>query len=134
MCTFKGLVAIYDWYSTFAAAAGVSAVDNRAAAAGLPPVDGISMWDYIRGVQTESPRKLLVLGTTHSAAQRSNHRPRNRDTVDPIDGGNGAGSDGTTSGVQGVTGVNGIIVSDEEGLWKLLLGNITQNGWQGTYE
>ena len=88
------------------------------------------MWDYIRGVQTESPRKLLVLGTTRSAAQRSNHRPRDLDTVDPVDGGN----DGTTSSAQGVTGVNGIIVSDEEGLWKLLLGNITQNGWQGTYQ
>ena len=33
-----------DWYATLAHAAGVPAVDTRAAALGLPPVDGRSMW------------------------------------------------------------------------------------------
>merc|ERR1712032_474071 len=32
---------VADWYTTFAAIAGVSAFDDRAAKAGLPPVDGI---------------------------------------------------------------------------------------------
>jgi arylsulfatase A-like enzyme len=41
--TVTGLVHLADWYTTFAGLAGVSAVDERAAAAGLPPVDGLDV-------------------------------------------------------------------------------------------
>jgi hypothetical protein len=109
--------------------------DKKAAAAGLPPVDSISMWPYLQGALGNfSPRKVLVLGTTVP--------------------GDAAGA-GVRMGVQGVTGVNGVIVdqrvdtalqsspspssitnstsssNESKGLWKVLTGNISQNGWQG---
>merc|ERR1712048_1242143 len=40
---------VSDWYATFCAIAGVSSVDDRAAKAGLPPVDGIDHSDLLIG-------------------------------------------------------------------------------------
>jgi arylsulfatase I/J len=83
---FEGLVAVWDWYSTFCAVvrqtihfqdlsswavkstirlclqAGVSAIDRRAAAASLPPIDSLSMVDVLLGTGP-SPRTSLPLGT-----------------------------------------------------------------------
>jgi len=42
-------VHISDWYSTFAHLAGVSAFDDVAHKAGLPPVDGVNQWNQIAG-------------------------------------------------------------------------------------
>ena len=39
----EGFVSIADYYATFAAIAGQDPTDHRAAAAGLPPIDGIDM-------------------------------------------------------------------------------------------
>ena len=79
-----------------------------------------------KGVCQDPPRKLLVLGTTVSGANLSLRRSSSSSTQH-------VGVDsGTSVGEQGVTGVNGIIVSDDDGLWKLLFGNLTQDGWQGT--
>ena len=50
-----------DRYATFAAVAGVDPTDHRAQLAGLPPVDGISMWDYWSGKTSRSPRKSCVV-------------------------------------------------------------------------
>jgi arylsulfatase B len=41
--TYEGVTHISDWYATFASLAGVSPRDARAAAAGLPPVDGVDL-------------------------------------------------------------------------------------------
>merc|ERR1712217_398972 len=40
---------VADWYSTFCAIAGISAVDERAAKAGLPAVDGIDHSELLLG-------------------------------------------------------------------------------------
>ena len=42
--------------TTLCALAGVDPHDERAAAAGLPPVDGLNQWDYLSGQRQESPR------------------------------------------------------------------------------
>ena len=62
-----GLIAIADWHKTFCelrgptssssgAASSRCGVDAAAAAAGLPPLDSISMVDYLRGDEPNSPR------------------------------------------------------------------------------
>jgi arylsulfatase A-like enzyme len=45
--TVTGLISLVDWYTTFALLAGVSPVDERAAAANLPPVDGLDVVSYL---------------------------------------------------------------------------------------
>jgi arylsulfatase I/J len=45
-----------DFYATFCALAGVDKTDARAAAAGLPPVDGLDLWPYLSGKVKASPR------------------------------------------------------------------------------
>ena len=36
--------------------AGVDPTDHAAAAAGLPPIDSVDVWDHVTGVNTTSPR------------------------------------------------------------------------------
>ena len=61
--TLAGLSTIWDWYATLAAAAGIEDVaDASAAAAGVPPVDSVSQWDYWRGVNATPPRTMIALG------------------------------------------------------------------------
>lgn len=65
-----GLMHIADMYATFARLAGVDPTDERATAAGLPPIDSIDMLDVIMGNAAVSNRTELVLsaGTDlHSA-------------------------------------------------------------------
>jgi len=57
------LVHIADWYSTFVALAGVDVEDKAAAAAGLPPVDGINQWPLLSGRITTAPRSEIHLST-----------------------------------------------------------------------
>jgi hypothetical protein len=109
-------MAVWDWYATFCELAGVSALDTRAAAAGLPPIDSLSMLPVLLG-SGPSPRKELPLGT----------EPR-KSSLFPA---------GTT--------VNGLIELEEETttntlakttvttrrLWKLLTGPIWEAGWTG---
>ena len=45
-----------DWYATFAALAGQSWADPRAAAAGLHPPDAVNLWPYLSGAVDASPR------------------------------------------------------------------------------
>lgn len=66
----EGFIHVCDYYATFAAIAGVDANDTRAAAAGLPPVDGLNMWPYLSGQVDVSPRTevwndlgVLIMGT-----------------------------------------------------------------------
>ena len=60
----EGLIAIEDWYTTFCGLAGVDPSDPVAAAAGLPPVDGLDVWPYLSGANDTSPRTEVILGTS----------------------------------------------------------------------
>jgi len=68
--TLTGYVSMEDWYTTFCALAGVSAVDTEAENEGLPPVDGINQWDYISGKTNTPPRSEIILGGTTSGSIR----------------------------------------------------------------
>ena len=52
-----------DWYTTFCALAGVSPEDHVAAAAGLPPVDGVNLWPLLSGANSTPPRTEVWLGS-----------------------------------------------------------------------
>ena len=54
--------------ATFAALAGVDPTDARAAAAGLPPIDGLNMWPLLSGLNATSPRALVPVGTDGAEA------------------------------------------------------------------
>jgi len=62
--TTPGLVHMADWYATFCALAGIDKNDTRAAAAGLPPVDGLDVWPALRGAPSAaSPRREVHLSS-----------------------------------------------------------------------
>lgn len=60
------LVAACDLYATFAALAGVDPTDHRAAAAGLPPVDGLDVSGLFTGANSTSPRTEVPLGIAYA--------------------------------------------------------------------
>ena len=60
----EGLIEISDWYATLCALAGVDPTDAAAAAAGLPPVDGIDVSALLTTPGAQSPRSEVVLGTS----------------------------------------------------------------------
>ena len=63
------LVHTCDFYATVADAAQVDPTDHVAAAAGLPPVDSISIWPIINGSQSGSLRsELYVNGVYHDSS------------------------------------------------------------------
>ena len=50
---------LQDWYRTFAKLAGMAEadiLDQRAAAAGLPPLDSLDVWALLSGANATSPR------------------------------------------------------------------------------
>lgn len=65
-------VAIEDWYTTFCTLAGVDPTDARAAAAGLPPVDGLDLWPVLSGANATSGRRLQFLGSTDNTPDKGN--------------------------------------------------------------
>ena len=64
--------AIEDWYTTFCALAGVDPADERAAAAGLPPVDGLDLWPVLSGASASSGRRLQFLGSSDGSPDKGN--------------------------------------------------------------
>ncbi|GAB5355832.1 hypothetical protein AAMO2058_000238900 [Amorphochlora amoebiformis] len=62
---YEGFVTGWDWYATFSELAGVDPMDARAAAAGLPPIDSLSMVDVLMGRNYTSPREEIPIGTAH---------------------------------------------------------------------
>lgn len=68
----SGLIAIEDWYATFCAVAGVSPDDPIAAAAGLPPPDGMDMWPLISGANATSPRTYVFMGNSDGSQNVGN--------------------------------------------------------------
>jgi hypothetical protein len=59
----EALIGIEDWYRTFCGLAGVDPTDERAAAAGLPPVEGYDLWPLLSGLNTTAPRTEVWLGS-----------------------------------------------------------------------
>lgn len=59
---YGGLVALWDWYATFAALGGVDPTDRRAALAGLPAIDSHDLSAVLLGRNLTSPREELPLG------------------------------------------------------------------------
>jgi len=112
-----GLGTLWDWYGTFASLGGVDAFDSRASAAGLPPVDSVNLWPYIAGDVKSSPRVSIALGSSSCIHQYD-------------------GCINEWGDAPSVTIVNGIISDDRAsggGLWKLLIGPIPMDGWQGPH-
>eukprot|EP01006_Ploeotia_vitrea_P023287 TRINITY_DN55727_c0_g1_i1.p1 TRINITY_DN55727_c0_g1~~TRINITY_DN55727_c0_g1_i1.p1 ORF type:complete len:547 (-),score=22.30 TRINITY_DN55727_c0_g1_i1:33-1673(-) len=58
----EGLITGWDWYKTFAHLAGQDPTDHRAAAAGLPPIDGYNMWPMLSQLNVSSPRNEIPIG------------------------------------------------------------------------
>jgi len=109
-----GLGTLWDWYGTFAALAGVSPHDGRASRAGLPAVDSVNLWPYISGETNSSARTSIALGS--SSCVFASPKCINEWGAAPSQ-----------------TTVDGLIVDKGEGgLWKILVGWIPMNGWQGT--
>ena len=151
-----GLAAAWDWYSTFAELAGADPTDHRAAAAKLPAIDSISLWPYLSGQVPESPRRILPIGSTTCG---SGTNPM--DCVDDwgwgdvktvvagmiVDERHFRSADDTitttiaatttttitsnTTSTAITSSSSGKTSSNEGGLWKLLLGSQTMDGWQG---
>jgi arylsulfatase B len=68
----EAFVAVEDWYATFCALAGVNATDEKAAAAGLPPVDGLDLWPVLSGARATSGRRLQFLGSSDDSPDKGN--------------------------------------------------------------
>lgn len=64
--------AMEDWYPTFCALAGVDPSDARAAAASLPPVDGLDLWPVLSGANASSGRRLHFLGSSDGTPDKGN--------------------------------------------------------------
>ena len=60
--TLHGLISVEDWFRTFCGLAGVDPTDEAAAAAGLPPVEGVNLWPYLSGANSTPPRTEIWLG------------------------------------------------------------------------
>ncbi len=104
----SALMGIEDWYKTLAILAGADPVDEQAAAAGLPPVEGYDLWPLLSGANMTNPRTEIWLG---------------KDS--PRDGnGQGSGSGAASTFVQGLIRSDG---------WKLLHDLINQDIWQGPF-
>ena len=133
---YGGLVALWDWYATFCALAGVDATDHPAAAAGLPPIDSVDQSAVLLGLSRRPARRELALGTEprpsdlagapqcsaftsrgmlpHVALVGSRAAaPVERDVPAPL----------PTSGACAT--LNGLLEVDASGrLWKLLMGDV----------
>ena len=112
-----GLVAVADWYATFAvAASGTQAykTDSSAAAAGLPPPDGLDLWPYISGAVVASPRTEIVL---------DHHMFTNASATNGTCGGQ------VPFAVPGVAALGAL----RQGDWKLIVGPEAQAFWYGNF-
>ena len=116
-----GLLALWDWYGTFAFLAGQGdsndkpcaspssrCFDQSANSASLPPIDSYNVWPYLAGQTSRSPRTELPL----AAPNNEEGRPPN-----------------PWAGTQ--INVNGLIVTEGDIIWKLLTHEIPQSHWTG---
>lgn len=60
----ENLISIADWYSTYAAIAGVdNVIDKKAELAGLPPIDSMNCWPLLKG-ESNTCRNEIPIGDT----------------------------------------------------------------------
>lgn len=69
---YEGFMHLEDWYTTLCALAGVDPTDERAAAAGLPPVDGLDFSQVLLGTNSTSPRTEIVIGNSDDSDHSGN--------------------------------------------------------------
>jgi arylsulfatase I/J len=65
-------MAMEDLYATYCALGGGEPGDARAAAAGLPPVDGVDVWPLVSGANATSPRRSVPVGSDGGEANLAN--------------------------------------------------------------
>lgn len=96
-----GMIHECDWLATFCYLAGVSDVDERAAAMDppLPPIDSLNVWPLVTGANSTSPRVEWILTPLGEDPERAEH--------------------GGDAGIMA------------EGRYKLLVGRVAQAGWTG---
>ena len=139
---FTGLIALWDWYSTFAHLAGVDPTDHRAAKANLPPIDSYDLSHILLGLNTSSPRLELPIGTEPRASNITTaplcssydhttvyYEDPNieGDEIDPIP------STGRCTTVSGLI-LDERVGGDGDGaLWKLLTGPLQQAVYLGPH-
>jgi len=141
---YEGLVTGWDWYATFCALAGVDPTDHRAALANLPPIDSHSHAGLILGTSVTSPRTEIPVGSDPVPSNLTNAKPcasysakgygpagvrRDDPLIDPE-----LYPDITGPGV--CASVNGVIVDERgtgSGIWKLLLGDVAQDMYEGPH-
>ena len=131
---YAGLSAAWDWYATLSELAGIDPADVRAAAAGLPPIDSISLVDVLLG-RTEgddgmhsshtrgnrsSSSSVTSKGKGSSSRTRfgGNNAPTNRRTMLLL------GTEPTDGYPLGST-VGGVLTQDSGAagpIWKLIVG------------
>lgn len=71
----NGFVGSEDWFRTFCGLAGVDPTDAKAAAAGLPPVEGYDLWPLLSGANSTPPRTEVWLGSNHPGDTDSSDSP-----------------------------------------------------------
>lgn len=129
----SGILTIWDLYATIADAAGIPAAvykqDSLAEAAGLPQPDSISAWEYICDSTSTPPRQIILLGDADNfktvvqgiiVDERDSCKASRVETT----------SLGRMVDTKSRDG-NQSVPAATRGLWKLLIGELTQDGWQG---
>ena len=109
--TLSALTANEDWYRTLLGLAGVDAEDARAAAAGLPPVEGYDLWPLLSGANATAPRTEVWLGSSG-----------------PVNGAGGSAGVGAGAGATPAAFIQGLIRADG---WKILHDVLDNAVWQG---
>ena len=109
--TNAGFIHVADWSTTFLKLGGATqaeaVADARAAAAGLPPIDGLDMWPLLSGLNSTSPRVEVPLSANPPAHRWPNFRGFYASDAPRADGGLGY-----------YVGGEGLI----QGRWKLVTG------------
>ena len=73
--TTEALMGSEDWWRTFTSLAGIDPTDEKAAAAGLPPVEGYDLWPLLSGANTTGPRTEVWLGSGGSGDSDNSQNP-----------------------------------------------------------
>ena len=142
-CSGPGLVTVWDNYATFCMLAGVDPTDHRAALAGLPPIDAVSHHLMILGHNLTSPRREIPIGTEPRASNVSTAPLCSSYSEvavkdDPLVIGDEPLPLPLASSLEAsgrCTTVSGLIVDEgEQGIWKLLTGDVQQVRWPVCFE